>query len=367
MRIVLTGGGTGGHIIPLIAVAKKIKERNPDVQFIFIGPKGKLELSLMEKEGIVTRGILVGKARRYFSFLNFLDAFKIPLGILQALFWLLVYMPDAIFGKGGHASFPVVLVGWIYRIPILIHESDATPGVANTILGKFADRVAVSYPQAEKLFPAEQVVLTGNPLREDIAQGNPKKAREMYNIEPTKKVIFVVGGSLGAKSINDKILNILPDLIREYYIIHQTGESNLEEVIQKAGELGIKARHDDYYPIGFYGEEIKDILAVADLVISRAGGNTLAEIAANGKPSIVIPLDASANDHQRMNAYTIAKNGGCVVLEEANLGEHMVLSKIQEVMNDEELRSKMSQNIRAFYHSDAAERIAEGVLGMIKR
>lgn len=366
MKIILTGGGTGGHIIPLIAVARKIKEKNPDTQFIFIGPKGKLEEEIIGRESIPMRNISVGKFRRYFSFQNFIDCFKIPIGIIQAMAVLLAEMPDAIFSKGGYASLPVVIVGWMYRIPILIHESDAVPGMANSMLSKFAERVAVSYPEAEKEFPAAQVVLTGNPLREDINQGSASNARQEFSLTESKKVIFVWGGSQGARSINNKILDILPELLLKYQVIHQTGESNFEEVRHRAGEMGIKLGREGYFAIPFIGENLKDILAVSDLVISRAGSTSIAEIAANGKPAIIIPLESSASNHQRMNAYALAKIGGCIVLEENNLGKNLFMSRIDEIMNNDELRKKLSEDIKIFYHPDAAEKIAEGVLGMIK-
>jgi UDP-N-acetylglucosamine--N-acetylmuramyl-(pentapeptide) pyrophosphoryl-undecaprenol N-acetylglucosamine transferase len=366
MKIVLTGGGTGGHLVPLVTVAEKIKEKAPDTEFIFMGPEGKMEKDIMGRTGIKMRKIMSGKMRRYLSGYNFIDILKIPIGIVQAFFWLLIDMPDAVFSKGGYASLPVVLAAWVYRIPIMIHESDANPGLANSMLSKFSNRIAISYPEAEKYFPAPQVVLTGNPVRSDITQGDPQKAREMFHLTDSKKVIFILGGSQGARNINNKILDILPELLRKYQVIHQTGEDNLEEAKKKAGILGIKPGRDGYYPVAFYGDEIKDILAVSDLVITRAGANTLSEIAACKKPAIVIPLMWAANNHQRMNAYSLAKNGSCLVLEEENLGEHMLLEKIEEMMNNEELRQKMAGNIGVFYHPDASDKIAEGVLGMIK-
>lgn len=366
MKIVLTGGGTGGHLIPLIAVARKIKEKNIEARFEFIGPKGNLEKKIMGEDGISIKGVMAGKVRRYFSFLHFVDFFKVPIGIIQALWHLLWFMPDAIFSKGGYASLPVVIAGWIYRIPILIHESDANPGMANSILAKFSTRVAVSYPSAEIYFPSEQVVLTGNPLRSDIASGNSQKARELFSLLESKKTIFIWGGSQGAREINHRMIEILPELLKSYQIIHQTGENNFEEVKRMAGELGIKAGREGYHPISFIGAEIKDILAVSDLIISRAGSNSISEIAANGKPAIIIPISKSANNHQRMNAYAIAKVGGCVVLEESNLGEHMLIRKIKEIMENDELKNKLSTNVKAFYHSDAAEKIADGIVGMTK-
>ncbi|MFA7319678.1 MAG: undecaprenyldiphospho-muramoylpentapeptide beta-N-acetylglucosaminyltransferase [Parcubacteria group bacterium] len=367
MRIVLTGGVSGGHIIPLIAVAKKIKEKNPEAEFLFIGPKKKMEEKLMSAAQIPIKGITTGKMRRYFSWLNFLDAFRIPWGIVQTLWLLLWYMPDVIFSKGGSSSLPVVLVGWLYRIPIMIHESDANPGLANSMLAKFSTRVAVSYPSAEVYFPEEQVVLTGSPLREDITQGEAQKAREKFSLTESKKVIFVWGGSQGAQAINNKILDILPDLLHKYQIIHQTGVANYETVIHLAAEYGIKAGREGYYPIAFIGEDLKDILAVSDIIISRAGNSSISEIAANGKPSIIIPIEHSANGHQRMNAYEVAKVGGCIVLEENNLGNNMLKAKIDEIADDGALSAKLGTNIKNFfYHPDAADRIAEGILGIIK-
>ncbi len=366
MKIILTGGGSGGHIVPLISVARKIKEKVPDVKFLFIGPKGKLEEEFMKAEGIPAKSVVVGKLRRYFSLQNFVDFFKIPIGIIQCMIILLVEMPDAIFSKGGYASLPVVIVGWMYRIPVMMHESDAVPGMSNSMLAKFADRVAVSYAEAEKEFPAAQVVLTGNPLRENINKGDAQKAREKFGLTESKKIIYVTGGSQGARSINNKILDILPDLLTKYQIIHQTGEKNFDEVRRRAGEMGIKTGREGYIAVPFIHEGIQDIFALADLIISRASANTISEIAANGKPSILIPLPGAANDHQRMNAYALAKIGGCVVLEENNLGKNMLMSRIDEIMDDWELRQKLSENIGAFYHPDAADRIAEGILGMIK-
>lgn len=366
MRIALTGGGTGGHLFPLVAVAEKIKQKKFDAEFLFVGPDGKMENEIMQKYGIPVRNIKVGKIRRYFSLMNFVDFFKVIIGVIQCLWVLLKYMPDIIFSKGGYASFPVVFVGWLYRIPILIHDSDATPGLANSILGKFADRVAVSYPEAEREFPAEQVVLTGNPVRSDIASGDIQKANELFNLSSQRKTIFVWGGSQGAKLINDKIIDLLPELLRKYQIIHQTGENNFEEAKRRAGELGVKAGHEGYFPVAFIGDELKDILAVSDLIISRAGANSISEIAANGKPSILIPIEKSANNHQRMNAYSVARMGGCIVLEENNLGGNLLLSRINEVMDDETLRSKLSENIRRFYHPEATDRLADGILGLVK-
>ena len=364
MRIVLAGGGTGGHLFPLIAVAKKLKEKRFDAEFLFIGPSGTLEETLMEKNHIPVNRIFTGKFRRYFSLLNFLDIFKVPAGIIQSLWYLLRYMPDVIFSKGGYASLPVVFAGWIYQIPIMIHESDSVPGKTNEFLGKLANCVTISYPQTEAYFESEKTVLTGNPLRVDINQGDPQKIRDKFSLPESKKIIFVWGGSQGSDMINSKILDILPELLRKYSVIHQTGKNNLEKSKDRAGEMGVKEGRDDYHAISFIEDDVKDILAVADLIISRAGANSLSEIAANKKPAIVIPLKNSANDHQRKNAYALSQIGGCLVLEEDNLGENLFLSRIDEIMGSKELQEKFSKNIQNFFHPDAAEKIAQEILEM---
>jgi UDP-N-acetylglucosamine--N-acetylmuramyl-(pentapeptide) pyrophosphoryl-undecaprenol N-acetylglucosamine transferase len=352
--------------VPLISVAQKLREKEPGIEFVFIGPKGKLEEELMSREGIPTESISAGKMRRYFSWSNFADFFRTLAGIIHALWYLLVHMPEAIFSKGGYASFPVVLAGWLYRIPIMIHESDSVPGITNGMLGKLATRVAVSYPSAEEEFEDVQVVLTGNPLRSDINQGDASRIRSQLALLESKKVIFVMGGSQGSRIINNRIVSILPQLLKKYQVIHQTGEKNFDEVKHRAGEMGIKPGREGYHIFPYIKDELKDVYAVADLVITRAGANSLSEIAANGKPSIVIPIESSANNHQRMNAYALAKIGACLVLEETNLGEHVLLGKIDEILETEELRKKLATNIKTFYHPDAAEKIAEGILAMIK-
>lgn len=368
MRIVLTGGGTGGHIFPLIAVAKKIREKEKlDTEFLFIGSNGKLEKEVMAAEGIPCKFIASGKMRRYFSLQNIVDFFKVPIGLIKSLWILLVFMPDAVFSKGGHASLPVVLAAWIYRIPVLIHESDAIPGVANRIAEKFSKRVAISYPMAKSYFLASKVVLTGNPVRESLLNGHAEEARQRFGLADSKPTIFVTGGSQGARVINAAIIKILPALLQRAQVIHQTGEENFEEVSHSAAQQGIKVGRDGYLAFSFLqAEEMRDALAVADLVISRAGAGSIAGIAAAGKAAILIPLLTAANDHQRMNAFELAKVGGALVLEEVNLTESLLLGNIEKLLNDSELRSSMGSKIRVFYHPDAADKIADGVIELAK-
>ncbi len=368
MKIVLTGGGTGGHLFPLIAVVKKIKDKvGPEAQFLYVGSGIPLEREVMEREEIPVQNIAAGKLRRYFSLQNFIDLFKIPWGVLQSLWILFRFMPDAIFSKGGYAAVPIVIAAWIYRIPVLIHESDAAAGLANRICGKLAKRVALAYPSAEKYFDSKKVALVGNPVRETILDGNKEAALAQFDFTTSKPVILVLGGSQGAQVINDAVVKILPQALRKVQIIHQTGQKNYENVLHKAAEYGIKAGREGYIAKPFLNDEdLKNSLAACSLVISRAGANSIAEIAAYEKPAILVPLDIAANDHQRINAYDISRIGGAFVLEESNLGQNMLLEKVEKLLDDNQLAQSMGQKLKTFYHPNADEVIANGIIEMIR-
>lgn len=368
-RVVLTGGGTGGHIMPLVAVAEELrKQLNGRVEFLYIGSEGTLEHEAMHNASIPAKYIATGKLRRYWAFQNFVDFFKVPLGFLQSLWHLLRYMPDAVFSKGGYVAVPVVLAAWVYRIPILTQDSDAVPGMATRILGKFADRVAVAYASAMPYFLPDRVALTGNPVRKQITEGKREEARNLFHLVENKPVILVLGGSLGSLIIDKAIVTILPKLLEEAQVIHQTGASPYEETIRSAEELGIHSGNGGYAATPFLQvDDLKHALALADLVVSRAGANAISEIAALGKPAILIPLSTAANDEQRMNAYEIARMGGALVLEENNLGENILLGKITHLLKDKELLQKMGESIRAFHHPEATEHIAKGLIELIER
>ncbi len=364
LRIVLTGGVSGGHTYPLLAVAESVRAQHPGpVEFLFVGAKGKIETEAMEAAGIPQKYVAFGKWRRYFSVENFTDLFKIPFGFLQALWYLLWYMPDVVFAKGGSASVPVAAAAWLYRIPVLIHDSDAVAGLANRLLGRFATRIAIAYEGARQFFPAEKTALTGNPVRKEMLQGNVAEALDTFRLVPTKPLLLVLGGSQGARAINEHLLAVLPALVEKgYQVVHITGDKNFDEVIQATHEFGLDVEHGPYRPIPFLGAKpLADMYAAAQVVLSRAGAGTIAELAANKKAVILVPLKGSANDEQRMNAYELAEHGAVKVLEEANLTEHLVLENLEELLNNKELRDRMGQALYPFYHPDAADRIAQAL------
>lgn len=368
IRVVLTGGLSGGHTFPLIAVARSIRARaGMPADFLYVGSRGQFEERAMTAEGIPVRYVLSGKMRRYFSFRNLVDPLKIPIGFLQSLWHLFRYMPDAVFAKGGSVSIPVCLAAWSFRIPIVIHDSDAVAGRANALLSRFASRIAVAYPSAQAFFPAEKTALTGNPVRAEILSGDAGQANARFGFASDRPLVFVLGGSLGAQSLNKAVVGILPQLLREAQVLHQTGDNNYDETVMLAGEVGVKAGYEGYVPVPFLGAaDLALAFARADLVISRAGAGSISEIAACGKASILVPLPTAANDEQRQNAYDVARGGGALVLEEANLGEHIFFSKTDELLRNPELRAAMGRNIRAFYNPDAADMIAEGILSLTR-
>ncbi|KKU51604.1 MAG: hypothetical protein A3H69_03485 [Candidatus Sungbacteria bacterium RIFCSPLOWO2_02_FULL_47_9] len=367
MRVLFTGGGTGGHMFPLIAVARELKrvaeeERILDVQFFYMGPLTVGDEDL-KKEDILYYPILAGKMRRYFSIMNFIDIFKTGIGIIQSAWHLFILVPDIIFSKGGYGSFPVLLIARIYRIPVVIHESDSVPGRVNTWAGKFARRIAIAFQSAAKYFPADRTALLGNPVRTRILGGRADASKEALSILSGDPVIFVTGGSQGAEKINQTITGILPDLLKKYEVIHQVGKANLEAVKFETTTLLEHSEKLKYHLFGFLDEtKLREAYAASDLVIARGGASAIFEVAALAKPSIIIPLKNSAQDHQRENAYEYGRAGACVVIEEANLSPHLLYSEVERIFGDAELRKKMNEAARNFARMDASELIAREIL-----
>jgi len=361
MRILLTSGGTGGHIYATVAVAQALKkiseERKLFFELIFVGPDDFPEIK--------NKKILAGKLRRYFSFKNFIDPFKMLIGFWQTFWHIFWFMPDTIFGKGGYGSFPVIVVGWLLRIPIIIHESDSTPGLTNKICAPLAKRIAFSFPGAEKYFSAKKRFLSGHPIREKILSATKQDAILTLKLIGKRPVVFFVGGSQGAKKINDLLLEILPGLLKTYEVLHQTGKNNFEEVKREADVLFLAQKLDRRYFHLFADlseTEMGCAYAVSDIIIARAGAGTISEIATLGKPSIVIPLPLSAQDHQVKNAYEFAEQKGTIVLEEANFTPHFVLQEIADILEDKKKLALMGANAKEFARSGAAKIIAEEII-----
>lgn len=367
MKIALTGGGTGGHVYPLIAVAEEINKMVDDqkiahVQMYYFSDAPYDKEALFENR-IHFIQIPAGKLRIYFSLKNITDMFKMAYGCMIALWKLFQVYPDVVFAKGAYASFPTLLAARILRIPVIIHESDSAPGRVTTWAGKFAQYVALSYAECAEYFPAGKTARVGQPIRPELEHPVKDGAYEFLQLDPTVTTIFVFGGSLGAVLINDAILGALLELLPNYQIIHQTGKANYDEVIQRSNLIlegnEFKMR---YKPMAFLNPlAIRMAFGISSVVITRAG-SALFEIAAAGVPAIVIPFDKSNADHARKNAYNYARAGAGVVLEEKNLTPHIIVNETTRIVNDWNLHNAMSKAAKEFYIPNAAEKIAHKVI-----
>ncbi|MBI3305025.1 UDP-N-acetylglucosamine--N-acetylmuramyl-(pentapeptide) pyrophosphoryl-undecaprenol N-acetylglucosamine transferase [Candidatus Parcubacteria bacterium] len=363
-RIVLSGGGTGGHLFPLVAVARqlamKAAAQGRPLELHYVGPKPQAA-STLTNEGVVTHFIFAGKLPRYYAWRLPWELVKLPISFVQTLVVLLKLMPDAVFAKGGYGSVPVALVAWLYRIPVFVHESDTIPGLANRIIAHVARRIAVAFPDAARFFRESKVTVTGNPLRRPLLEGSAARAREIFAIRTDKPILLILGGSQGAEAINDLVVASLRDLLIRYEVIHQVGEATFERVSEEAKvEIGT-GLETGYHARPFLSEaELADAYAAASLIISRAGSG-LFEIAALGKPAILIPLPSAAQDHQRENAYAYAHTGAALILEQGNLTPHLFAERISSLLEHPETTAQMDERAKAFAKIDADEKVAEEV------
>ncbi len=367
MRILFTGGGSGGHFFPILAVIRELKsiaeeERILDLDLFYMGPDdfGGTEL---KSEGVVSIHLASGKVRRYFSLQNFFDLFKTATALWRASWNIFLIMPDVVFSKGGYGALPSVIAAIIFRIPIIIHESDAIPGRVNLFSARFAKRIAVAFANAADFFPQEKAALVGVPIRKRILGGDPAEAKERFDIFSNLPVVGFIGASQGAQRLNETTLGVLKELTDEFEIVHQTGDKNFEAVKEETSVILESSHKERYHAFGFLDENaIREFYLVSDLIVSRAGATSIFEIAACGKPSILLPLNHAAQNHQRKNAYEYASGGAAVVIEEANLTPHILLAEIKKIMGDVKLMKKMSEAAQRFARIDSAEVIAREIL-----
>ncbi len=364
MKIVFTGGGTGGHFYPIIAVAEAIndivdREKLTQVKLYFFSNSEYDKKALLEQQ-IEYRHIPAGKLRIYPSIQNITDLFKTFIGTAKAIVALFSVFPDVVFTKGGYSSFPTLVAARLLGIPVFVHESDSAPGRVTKWAGKFAYRIGVSYPEAVKFFNAKKVAHTGQPIRKSIAEATTVGAYEYLQLEHDTPVLFILGGSQGAQIINNAILNILPQLVEKYQVIHQVGEKNIQDIELETKEiLKNSATAYRYKPLGFLNPlAMKMSAGVSHLIISRAG-SSLFEIAGWGKPAIIIPITNSHGNHQRENAFNYARAGAGVVIEESNLTPTILLHEIDRIITEPAIHEEMSKNAKAFSGGSAAMVIAQ--------
>ncbi len=373
LRIALTGGGSGGHIYPLVAVAEALEklmaEKKIYGEIRYFGPVDNYR-NVLEGVGVQITPILSGKIRRYFSLSNILDIPKVVLGSVQAFFKLFWFMPDVLFSKGGAGAFPTVLAARFYRIPVIIHESDAQPGLNNLLSAPFANRIAVSFERALHYFNPRKTAWVGNPIRSSLLGERfpQERAKEELGFNAAEPLVVILGGSQGAQRINELVILVLKDLIQITQVLHQTGTANFSE-IQKLSrtvllDVPIKTEiKNRYQAVPYLEDDFKAAFTAADLVVARAG-SSIFEISAFSKPSILIPLSGSANDHQRRNAYEFARTGAAIIIEEINLLPGIFLHEIGDTLKNQELLNTMSLASGKFFKPQAAEILAEEILRM---
>lgn len=320
-KIILTGGGTAGHVTPNIALLPSLKEAGFDVEYI--GSIDGIERKLIEEFNIPYHGISTGKLRRYLDVKNLTDPFKVLKGYQDALKLMKELKPDIIFSKGGFVSVPVVLAAKARKIPVISHESDMTPGLANKIAKPAATKICCNFPETVALLPKNKAVLTGTPIRQELLQGNRLAGLEFCGFNTEKPVIMVVGGSTGAVHVNDAIHAILPRLLEKFQVVHLCGKGKLDEKFKNI---------PGYIQFEYVNKELRDVFAAADIVISRAGANAICELLALKKPNLLIPLSARASrGDQILNARSFKEQGFSLVLDEDEMTEDSLYDRILEL------------------------------------
>lgn len=320
-KIVLTGGGTAGHITPNIALLPQLKKRGYEISYI--GSYEGMEKRLMADFDIPYYGIATGKFRRYFDLKNFTDPFRVIKGFSEARKILKQIQPDIVFSKGGFVAVPVIRAAASLKIPCVIHESDMTPGLANKICIPVAKRVCCNFPETMHTLPSQKAVLTGSPIREELLKGNKKAAYELCGFDDSKPVLMVIGGSLGSAVINQSVREALPKLLEDFQVVHICGNDKIDNLL-----LNTKG----YKQFEYLKNELKDVFAMADVVVSRAGANAICELLALKKPNILIPLSAGASrGDQILNARSFEAQGFSIVIDEDYLSPGLLTEKVQEL------------------------------------
>ena len=348
-HIVLTGGGTAGHVTPNIALIPRLKELGYEISYI--GSYDGIEKKLIEEMNIPYYGISSGKLRRYFDLKNFTDPFRVLKGFGEAKKLLKQLKPDVVFSKGGFVTVPVVIAAGRRKIPTIIHESDMTPGLANKICIPSATKVCCNFPETVKSLPADKAVLTGTPIRQELLNGSKEAAREFCGFTDDKPVLMVIGGSLGAVAVNEAVRAALPELLKQFQIIHLCGKGKVDHSLKE-----IKG----YCQFEYIKNELRDLFALADVVISRAGANAICELLALRKPNLLIPLSARASrGDQILNAHSFERQGFSLVIEEEQLTNATLLDAVHNLYENRE------QFINAMHNSGQQDPIAT-IIGLIE-
>lgn len=352
-KIVMTGGGTAGHVTPNLALVPSLKENGFEVSYI--GSKTGIEKEIITKNNIPYFEISSGKLRRYFDIKNISDPFKVIKGIFEAKRVLSKEKPDVVFSKGGFVAVPVVIAATMKRIPVVAHESDITPGLANKLSAPFCDKLCVTFRESLKYVKDDKGVLTGSPIRHEIFEGSKLKGLEVCNFSGEKEVLFIMGGSLGSKVVNDVIRENIKELLEKFDIIHICGKGNMDENLKNT---------KGYAQFEYVSEELPHLMNAADYIVSRAGANSIFEFLALKKPTLLIPLSRKASrGDQILNAKSFQKEGYALVLEEEEITKESFIEKVEELKNGKE---KIIENIKKGNSSVGNDAVIQVIMSAVK-
>lgn len=358
-KFILSGGGTGGHIYPAIAIANELKSRFPDAEILFVGAKDKMEMQKVPQAGYPIQGLWIAGLQRRLTFDNALFPVKLLSSLLKSWQIIKQFKPDVVIGTGGFASGPLLQMANSAGIPTVIQEQNSYPGITNKLLSKKANAICVAYEKLERFFPKEKIVLTGNPVRQDLIEVQSKRAEGLahYNLDPNKKTILILGGSLGARRINQLIEKELEFFASQnVQLLWQCGKFYLDEY-QKFNSENVQ--------VMAFIERMDLVYAAADVVISRSGASSVSELCIVGKPVIFIPSPNVAEDHQTKNAKSVADKNGAILIRESELDSNFE-STFSDLITDEKKQNELSQNINNLALPNATKAIVEEILKLIK-
>jgi len=364
MRIVISGGGTGGHIYPALAYIRHVKENHPNCQFLYIGTKEGLESKIVPRENIPFETIHITGFKRKLSFDNVKTIARFLKGVRDSKKILKEFQPDIVIGTGGYVCGPVVYAAHKLKIPTIIHEQNSIPGLTNKFLSKYVSKIAISFPESEPFFPKEKVVLTGNPRGSEVLGKDGYLAKQSIGLKKDKNSILIFGGSRGARPINDAVIEMIPIVKeRDYQLLYITGEVHYNDVIQKVEKNGSIPENVKILP---FLHNMPEVLAGMDLVVARAGATTIAELTSLGVPSILIPSPYVTNNHQEKNARALVENNAAKMLLEKDLTGKTLINEIDTIIHHKEKLEEMKEASKKLGIKDASNRLYELSISLVK-
>ncbi|MGI6485028.1 MAG: undecaprenyldiphospho-muramoylpentapeptide beta-N-acetylglucosaminyltransferase [Thermoanaerobacterales bacterium] len=367
-KVILAGGGTGGHIYPAIAIATGLKEANSETKIIFVGTDRGLETELVPKAGYELKTIRVRGFKRELSLDTLLSVKDMILGAIDSIRLLKKEKPDLVIGTGGYVAGPVIFLAALFKIPTIIHEQNVKPGVTNKLLSNFVDKVLISFSQSMQYFPKYKTIITGNPVRKELSKGIKHVALAKFGLNPRLPVVLCFGGSQGASRLNKAIIEIMDEIIkkRHFQLIHITGIKHYSEIKRKLENKGIDIARHGHIIVEPYIYDMQDAYAAADLVIARAGAISISEICVCGKPAILVPLPTAANRHQDYNAMLLQRAGAGIIINDNELNGKILLETIKSIIFDENYLSKMGKSSKRLGNPDALDKIMLEIHKLLK-